>query len=1015
MRRHVAVLLGVAFLSLAARRVVAQGPQSRVLTGTVLDSATQRGVVGTISVVGGPQVTQANDNGQFRITVPASAVTLSVRALGYKERQIVAGAEATTVSITLVRTALELSQVVVTGAATTQEQRNVPTAVTTIDAQTVAAVPTVSLISALQGNVAGASVNMNSGAPGGGGQIQIRGPTTILGNGDPLYVVDGVIISDKAISPGTNAITKASGSNTAQSNQDNAVDRLEDINPDEIESIQVLKSAAASAIYGSQATNGVVIITTKRAQSGTPTFHLSQTVGVNAPLKLLGSRHFEQGSDSAGTGLAYLLGSDALAQQYCPGGSATSACPYYDYQHELYKTRGVAYETNLSMSGGSDVTKYFVSGSDKDNPGTLLNTGARRQELRVNVDQAFGSHWTASVSAGVYRSSDAQGFSGNDNTFTNPFIGLAYTPAVVNLQAQNPNGTYVNNPILPLLFGIGSNPFQLMQGMTSSDNVSRQIAGGTLKYSVFTSQHQHLSIQANGGFDSFGDNGETYAPPYLQSEQTNALPGRSVAVQTTSLQYNGALSAVHVWTPGAIVRQISSATTSFGLQYEERYENSYSVLAQGLIPGLTTINQGSPTLTDTTTDVRNEALYASEEILAFDDNLSLTGRVRAEKSSVNGDQNKFYYWPGGAVAYHLPKFIPDADDIKLRFSIGLSGNQPLYGSRDVLIGSNGVIGGSNALGVPTAVGNPTIRPEQMQEDEFGIDATFFDSRLGFEGSVYQRNITQLLLQAALAPTSGFTTEYINGGDMRTRGIELAVSVLPIRSRVFTWTSKLTWYSDNSFMVSLPVPAFNLANAGFGAGYGQGRVQAGYNTTLIWGNVTNPQTGAVTFAPIADATPKFTMSWANSFQAGRFAFSFLLDWREGGSVLDMTEQNFDEAENSWDYDQPSPNPAVGSTLGAYRYNTWNSGQETGVYIQNGTFVKLREATLTYTLPRQWTNHLLSGHDWHLKATGQNLIMWSKYWAFDPEVSNWGDQPIDRFIDLASYPTSRIVRVGFDVTF
>jgi TonB-dependent starch-binding outer membrane protein SusC len=667
------------------------------------------------------------------------------------------------------------------------------------------------------------------------------------------------------------------------------------------------------------------------------------------------------------------------------------------------------------LSGGSDVTRYFVTVTDKDNPGTLLNTGARRQSVRLNVDQALGERLSASVSAGLYRSDDNEGFSGNDNTFTNPFISLAYTPAVANLQAKNPNGTYVNNALLADVFGIGSNPFQLMQGITSGDDVWRQIGSGTLKYSAYSSDHQQLTLQANGGYDYFSDAGETYAPPYLQNEQTNALPGVAVDAQTTSLQYNGALSAVHTWTPGAQLSQISSATTSVGFQYEERYQNATDIFAKGLIPGLSEINQGSPTLTQVITDVRNEAFYGSEEILGFQDNLSLTGRVRAEQSSVNGDPNHIYLWPGGAVAYHIPKVIPGADDIKLRFSIGLSGNQPIYGSRDILIQSNGVIGGANTLGVPTAVGNPDIRPEQMQEEELGIDASFLNSRLGFEGSVYQRNITKLLLQAALAPTSGFTTEYINGGDMRGRGLELAVSVLPIRNPAFTWTSKITWFSTNSFMESIPVPAFNLANTGFGAGYAIGRIQAGMNTTLIWGNETNYKTGAVTFAPIADANPKFQMSFTDNFQFGRFALSFLIDWRDGGHVLDITEQNFDEAQNSWDYDKPSPNPAVGATLGAWRYNTWNSGDETSVYIQDASFVKLRNATISYSIPRQVTDRLLKGHDARLRVTGSNLLMLSHYWAFDPEVSNWGDQPVDRFNDLASYPTSRSVQVGFDVTF
>ncbi|HZP68203.1 MAG TPA: TonB-dependent receptor plug domain-containing protein, partial [Rudaea sp.] len=299
-----------------------------------------------ISVVNGKQVAQAGPDGRYRINLPTTPLKLLVRGLGYKQRNADVDATQTTLDIAMTKEALQLNEVVVTGTATTQERRNVATAVTTVSGDQVSEAPSASLENALQGKVVGASINMNSGAPGGGGQIQIRGVTSILGNGQPLIVVDGVIFNNDAYSPGTNAVTRAGGSG-ATSNQDNPVNRLADLNPDEIENIQVLKSAAASAIYGSMATNGVVLITTKRGHSGVSQFHLSQRLGTNMADRLLGSRHFTQAS------LTEVLGSSTLAKQYC----ASDPCPYYDYQGKLYGQRDIAYETALSMSGGTDVTK----------------------------------------------------------------------------------------------------------------------------------------------------------------------------------------------------------------------------------------------------------------------------------------------------------------------------------------------------------------------------------------------------------------------------------------------------------------------------------------------------------------------------------------------------------------------------------------------------------------------------------------------------------------------------------
>ncbi len=1005
MRRKLSWLLGVAACLVLAGTAKAQ---NRVLTGRVIDNDSKQGITGAVvNVVGGRAATQANESGTFRLNVPPGDVTLTVRALGYTRVNTRVLLTQNNITVAMTREALQLNEVVVTGAATTQERRNVATAVATVAPAVIAQVPAASLDNALQGKVVGAAINMNSGAPGGGGQLQIRGVTTILGNGDPLYVVDGVIISNVTLSPGTNAISHASGSGPT-SNQDNAVNRLADINPEEIESVQVLKSAAATAIYGSQATNGVVIITTKRGRTGATTLHVTQRFSQSQPAKLLGSRHFTQ-QTLAATGVG-----SAFVNQYCPG-SATTACPYFDYQSALYGQHPLGYETSANISGGTDQTKYYGAVHDKWEPGTLMNTGARRQDVRMNLDQTFGDKWTANLSTGVYRSISSRGLSNNDNSFTSPFYGLAYTPAVVNLQQKDATGHYIDSQALNLLFGTGANPFQVQDEVKSQEDVWRAIGGGTVKYAAYASQAQTLTLQANGGFDALNDDGESYAPPILQSQlQYGTLAGEAVQTNGYNRQVNGTLSAVHTWTPSSsLLRQLTSTTTSLGTQFEQRYLNQYSMLARGLVPGLQNFNQGTPTLFQQRTDVRNEAVFVNEEVLAFNEKLSLSGRVRSERSSVNGDRNKWYTWPAGAIAYHLPQLASWTDDIKLRASVGLSGNQPLYGSRDLVIQNSGVLGGLNALNAPTNVGNSKIRPESMRENEYGIDGAFFDSRVGFEASYFNRNITNLLLQEALAPSSGYGTQFINGGHMQTKGLELALDLLPIRNPSFTWTSHTTFYNYRSQIVELPVPAFVVASSGFGSQYGRGRIVQGYKSTLIWGNITHAD-GTVIDTAIADANPRFQMGFSNDFQLGSFSLNTLVDYRSGGALSDMTQNLMDEGLNSWDYDKPSPNPKYAS-LGAARYLGWNAGRNAASYIEDGTFVKLREITLTYRVPQGVSNKFFSGHDARLNVSGRNLHTWTHYWSFDPEVNNFGDQQVVRFVDLAPYPTTRSYFLGLDVSF
>ncbi|WP_409919070.1 TonB-dependent receptor plug domain-containing protein, partial [Gemmatimonas sp.] len=257
---------------LAAVALVAAVPfsahaQTRDVTGKVTMTGTGTPLPDiTVGIVGQQVGVRTNERGEYRIRVAQGEVSLLARGLGYKRQTIRLAANENTANFTLEKDVLQLEGVTVTGAATTTDRRVAATAVATVNAAELNRVPARSLEGNLAGKVAGARISDNSGAPGGGAQIQIRGATSVLGQGDPLYVVDGVIISNAGISSGASAITRAGG--TTGSNQDQVVNRLADLNPNDIENIEVLKSAAATAIYGSRATNGVVVITTKKGASG---------------------------------------------------------------------------------------------------------------------------------------------------------------------------------------------------------------------------------------------------------------------------------------------------------------------------------------------------------------------------------------------------------------------------------------------------------------------------------------------------------------------------------------------------------------------------------------------------------------------------------------------------------------------------------------------------------------------------------------------------------------------------
>ncbi|MEP6551665.1 MAG: TonB-dependent receptor plug domain-containing protein, partial [Gemmatimonadales bacterium] len=325
-------VVSLLLLVLVSASAFAQG--QREVTGRVM-AATGQPLSGvSVGIAGQSLAVRTNERGEFRLRVPEGNVTLFARTIGYKRGTASVPSGTSTADFSLEKDVLELEGVIVTGQATTVDRRNAATAVSVVSAEALSRVPAASLENALQGKVIGASINMNNGAPGGGAQIQIRGASSLIGRIEPLIIVDGVAISNAVRS---NRMAVVTGSLNAA--EENGTNRLADINPNDIQSVEVLKSAAASAIYGSQATNGVVVITTKRGREGSPRFNLTQRVGTSSLIRKQGSRHFQ----NLAAALSEIGGNPegiAAATAAC---TATS-CPYYDYQGDLYGRKDPSFE-----------------------------------------------------------------------------------------------------------------------------------------------------------------------------------------------------------------------------------------------------------------------------------------------------------------------------------------------------------------------------------------------------------------------------------------------------------------------------------------------------------------------------------------------------------------------------------------------------------------------------------------------------------------------------------------------
>lgn len=1001
-KRILIAAAAVLFLAVGGNTALAQG--TREVTGKVTLAGGGPLQDASVAIVGQAIGVRTNERGEYRLRIPAGDVTLQVRAIGFKRVTARLAPTQVKADFALDKDVLQLEGVTVTGVASTIDKRNAATSVSSVNAQQLAAVPSVSLESSLQGKVVGANISMNNGAPGGGGQVQIRGASSLIGRIDPLFVVDGVIISNAIRSNSLRVIT---GSLSA--GEENGTNRLADINPSDIENVEVLKGAAASAIYGSQATNGVIVITTKKGSMGAPKFNLTQRIGTSQLIRKQGSRHFTPAT------LAPLI-ADADMQAVASANCTATTCPYYDYQQQLFGRTAPSTETQLSFSGGANNTRYFVSVHDRQDAGIAINTGARRQSVRANLDQGIGSKITVNIGSNFMRSFSQRGIGGNDNSFSSPIYGLAYTPAIAPLNTPDASGKF---PLNPFEYGLLSmtNPFQTFNLMKNNEDVYRMILSGRVNYSAFSDAHNNINLAFSGGADRSSNENYIIAPAELQFErlgtnQGTSFPGTVIQGNGTNLLTNETFGGTWAYTGSGW-----NSTFQSGMQVEDRGANDYTIVGRGLGPQqVDAAGASQTTVAHGQTLVRNWAYYLQEESQMLNEKLYVSAAVRGERSSVNGDRKQIFVFPRFAASYRwVNPIVPYTDEIKFRANYGQSGNQPGYGARDLTIAPYGLIGGMQGFGTPGSVGNPLIKPERLNEREFGIDASFLKERIRVEATYFKRDITDLLVSPTLAASTGISSTTVNGGKMESKGWEVGTTFSVIQKRDLTWLSRVNWTQNSARITSFPVGVLPFilggAQGGFGS-YGRLRFTPGYPASEIFGNHTDA-TGKVTpNYPLGDANPVYTVSFSNEWTYKRLSLSAQVDYRRKGYVSNMTLNLFDEGANTWDYDKASPTP--GKPLGQYRYDAWKFGAQGSAYIYDGSFTKVREINVGYDLSNYWVSKIPGAKTARASISGRNLFIISGYHGFDPEVNNGGNQ-VARMVDLAPFPPSRNVFFTMDIGF
>jgi TonB-linked SusC/RagA family outer membrane protein len=978
--------------------------ERRRVTGRVVDADTKAPLVGAVVTVTGTTIgALTSDSGTFAIILPDNATGLTIRRIGYHQATLTLTADETTVSVELTKDPLKLETQVVTGVATTISSRNAANAVAVVNADQISEVPAPTLENALQSKIPGAIIEQNNGgAPGGGLQIQIRGITSIEADASPLYVIDGVIVNNETTNNGLNAITQAAlgtpgYTNTSQFFQDNSPNRLADINPNDIESIEVLKGSSASAIYGAKAASGVVIISTKKGSPGKTQWNATQRFGTftlanSLPLRTFPTLGSAQGwylndVKTADRGTAAASGDSAFIKSVYGGPQ--------DYQNQLFGGGELSYETDISARGASDngKTTYFLSALSKYDNGILINTGYNKQSVRTNVSQTLLSNITVSANLFYGNSVTRRGVSGNDNTGISPYDVLSYTPQFINLNNKSATGAWSQNVFGP------ANPFADAQEIQTPETVHRFIGGGTINWTLFHTISQSLQVSGIGGADYADERAQLYAPPGLQIEQSlpSALPGVATTNESNTEYLNWSVNLIHHYALSMV-----DATTSIGLADERRSFYNPNVVGENLVPGQNSFTAGAvQTGYYTQSGLRDFSFYGQEQLLLLDQRLALTGGVTAQRSSNNGDDEKYYTYPKASASYRLPKFLSFLDELKLRTAYGQSGTEPNYGVRFSGLLQQ-VVGSTSGTYTTATLGDPSVEPETNTEIEGGIDATLFSSRAQFTATVYQKRISNVLLEAAVNPSFGATSQWLNGGQFTNRGLELSLAMTPVEMRNgLTWVSTTTYYRNYSVVDKISVPSFDLPGSG-GGPFGIFYITPGRSVS----EVVNPAALQADGAPIqvGDAQPAFQMGFTNDFTFAHFHLHSVLDWKYGGTAQNANNLYFDNGLFLLD-----------SAASALRLVQRANGLTP--YVEDAGYIKLREITLAYDLPVSLIRAASKGYlsTARLSLSGRNLFAWFKYTGPDPEVSGDGNVDVTRGNDVTQYPPARSYFVSLDLGF
>ena len=1041
--------------------------QSRPLNGNLKDVKGDALTGATVLIKGTADGTTSDANGNFQLNIPKDGTSLLISYLGYKTKEVAVGAVENQISIILEDDAALLDEVVVIGFGSIRKA-NVTSAISSVSEKDLEDLVVAGADQALQGKVAGVTVNNNSGQPGAGISVRVRGITSTNGN-EPLYVIDGVPILSERRSIEHNQL----GGQAGQSVQS----PLASLNPNDIESIDILKDASAQAIYGALAANGVVIINTKKGKAGKGKIGYDTYVGyqtIQKKLDLLDLRQYAGYYNSLipeinNSGSGHLDSIDEFKNPSVLGGGT-------DWQDAIFQT-GKIQSHQLSFSGGSGKTTYYTSLNYFDQTGIVIGSAFKRYSGRISLDHEVRSWLNVGMNTNLSQSN--QRITLTDGSDAVIGIGLYNSPAA---PVRSFDGEYATTAsIQGNSFGNPKNPVALAE-LRDVRNVQSKVLGNVYGDIKFL---KHFTLRNEFNYD-FNVTQNKAFQPLVRNEQTGIVvlsPSRLIEERGLGLYW-----AFKTYL--TFEKSMGKHWVNALIGHEAQESNYDQLIAsrQNLVLNLESLNAGEGGTTQSITAGKYPwamESYFGRVNYAYNDKYSLSASIRRDGSSSFGKNNKYGYFPAASVGWTISNepFFNESKMIsyaKLRLGVGSVGNSSTSGNNlyntNIRLFSTAPFG---AGGIPSNVGNPDLSWESVVTQNAGLDVTLFNKIAEVSVDVYKKVSTNMILQTQLPVYSGLGTDWndinsptTNAGEMRNTGIDIALRTYNISRKDFSWRSSVVFSHYKNELVALNDPTASLrgykeygnailvtntyAGGPVGTFFGfvddglfrtqaeldaatytvdQNGVAVKYIQGLEVGEnpVTGTYLGDVRYKDvngdgriddkdltvIGDPNPDFTYGISNTFTYKDFDLSLFFQGSQGADILNYTLRSTESSFNPYlnqqatVLDRYTADNIDGSLP---RYNQWhnNNRRVSSRMVEDGSYFRIQNISLGYNLPRILLNRV-NISNLKIYATVQNLYTFTKYSGYDPELGSFNNNIRYMNVDDGHYPNPRTWTIGANVAF